>query len=230
MSEIGPISEDNFQKLSEVINKDFMSFVREEVVLENMAQNTLNALEPDLKSQVELELQNKRVKLPEYTKEQIEKVIKERDELRERLEEYCVIEEDLEYLKRFSQMNALLIETLNNAGIAIPELPKEVKYEPVEKPGSLACHHGSFVEVLDIEDYVIDIYINNSDLKLLAVALKAVPKLIKERFTSNMTTKQKVAFQEIMDNQGPLKLTDVTKAQEEVLKQMKPNIPEGTND
>jgi hypothetical protein len=54
--------------------------------------------------------------------EQLTKTIAERDELKERLKEYAIIEDDLAELKRFKQENALLRKALEDAGTAIPEM------------------------------------------------------------------------------------------------------------
>ncbi|MDA9793024.1 hypothetical protein N9B72_00425, partial [Bacteriovoracaceae bacterium] len=51
--------------------------------------------------------------------EQLTKTIAQRDELKEKLKEYAIIEDDLAELKRFKQENALLRKALEEAGTAI---------------------------------------------------------------------------------------------------------------
>lgn len=53
-------------------------------------------------------------------KEQLNSTVKERDELREKLKEYGVIEDDLANLKRYRQENDLLRKALEEAGKPIP--------------------------------------------------------------------------------------------------------------
>lgn len=68
---------------------------------------------------------------------QLESVTSERDELRERLMEYEIIEEDLANLKEFQQENEQLkktIEELKGGGAPVEEAPAEPAPEPTPEP------------------------------------------------------------------------------------------------
>lgn len=65
-------------------------------------------------------------------KKELETVTKERDELKERLQEYEIIEDDLANLKKLQQENDQLRKALEAAGVEAPasELPKKDKPAP----------------------------------------------------------------------------------------------------
>jgi hypothetical protein len=71
-------------------------------------------------------------------REQLNATIKERDELRDKLKEYGVIEDDLANLKRYKQENELLRKALEEAGKPIPELGDEEAPAPEPEPEPIA--------------------------------------------------------------------------------------------
>ena len=73
-------------------------------------------------------------------------VTKERDELKDKLQEYSIIEDDLANLKRLQQENEQLKKSLEASGGTVPEaaapvtepIPAEPAAAPVEEPAAAA--------------------------------------------------------------------------------------------
>ena len=111
--------------------------------LEEMLSSARNAGDGDgqeeekLKNEIQ-ELKSKLEQVPEGKSEQeLENVVQERNKLKERLDEYELIEEDLANLKRFQEENQKLkdeLEALRNRPLPADNATEEVTSEPEEGP------------------------------------------------------------------------------------------------
>ncbi|BAF69720.1 flagellar motor switch protein FliG [Nitratiruptor sp. SB155-2] len=129
-------------------------------------------------------------------------------------------------------------ETLSGIDIAaeiVNALPKEVQVELLEEvrkedeilADNIEERMFKFEDILKLDNKAIIEILKNVDKNVLMMALKGAPQEILDKFLSNMSKRAAEMFLEDMEVLGPVKKSDVEKAQKKIIEEIKNLINKG---
>lgn len=78
-----------------------------------------------------------------------------------------------------------------------------------------------FEDISTLDDRTVQLLMRSIDVKELAVALKGVNAIVKDKFTANMSERATVALEEDMDVLGPVRVKQVEEAQAAIIRQVR---------
>jgi len=78
-----------------------------------------------------------------------------------------------------------------------------------------------FEDIGTLDDKTVQLLMRSIDVKELAVALKGVSMVVKDKFTANMSERATVSLEEDMDVLGPVRVKQVEEAQASIIRQVR---------